>query len=133
MNVKPALVETDILLPWNIQASPGTTHSCPVFQLQKRAQLYLNNNKPQKDQKFPVIAETMENLFSLFFVLFQHWLLAISSHSDQSRISGAFFFPFLAYCTASKNAVNLYFSCADPQTWAGESSRERTTWANTEV
>lgn len=41
-------VETDILLPWDNQAYPDTTHSCPVFPFQKSVQFYLGNNKPEK-------------------------------------------------------------------------------------
>lgn len=106
-------VETDILLPWDNQTYPDTTHSCPVFPFQKGVQFYLGNNKPEKDQKFPVvIVETMENVFSLSFVLLQHWWLPIPAHSDQTRIIGAFF-PIPGFVTTSKNTVNVYFSLAE--------------------
>jgi len=48
MSVKPALVETDLLLPWDMRSSPGTTYSCSTLHFQKCIQLYLDNNKAQK-------------------------------------------------------------------------------------
>lgn len=86
-------------------------HSCPVSPFQKGVQFYLDNNKPQKDQKFSmVIVETMENMLSLFFVLLQHRLLAVPSHSDQTRIPAAFS-ALLAYFTFPKYCKLAFFMC----------------------
>lgn len=66
--------------------SSFTRYFCSVPLFQKHIQLYLNNNKPQKTQKFPLASavsyKIIKNVSALLFIFLKRWLLAIPSHND---------------------------------------------------